>query len=112
MIRAKHGPAPHALATQPLACKHTVATLAPTLCAPRGLRFGAQQGRTSLMRSFPTMVQLLHRASSSSTGTLRSLLITPFRHPVSRSRMVMARVSTLAMPAPRRCVCHPEPGAH
>ena len=55
--------------------------------------------RTSFMRSLPTMVQLLQRDTRSSTGTLRSSQITPFRQPVSRRRMVIARVSTLAMPA-------------
>ena len=55
--------------------------------------------RTSLMRSLPTMVQLLQRDTSSSTGTLRSSQMTPFRQPVSRRRIVIARVSTLAMPA-------------
>ena len=57
----------------------------------------------SLIMSFPTIVHALHIVTSSSSVFAESVVITPFKHPVSRKRRVIARVSMSEIPTTFCC---------
>jgi len=65
--------------------------------APSDQTYGSEHV-TSEMRSFPTIENAFALATSSSSGTAASAQMTALRQPVSRRRIVSARVSTPAIP--------------